>query len=233
MPKPTRQARRAVTRVRVSVSPDAFYFMAMSAAEAAIVPPDLTRESFRVLNSWNKERGTLSVRQAPMLPSLVFSETGLETGGVLCGTAERSKEQTEYRIQRAMLSTAIQSDEGLAQSDISFSLFADLAEAAGKPWGTVIGDFHSHVVLDASARDIEDHELYAPSEIDLDGDNPPHCEFSMVITVAWAGRAKRKSLDRPNLVYRRMGDFLFVLTGFRRGAQWSASDPTLQIEMTS
>lgn len=227
MPSP-----KFTARTLVRVSNDAFLYMAMVAAEAGISAPDLNRESYKVLAAWEKERGTTPIRQAPILPSLVFSETGLETGGVLLGRVERSKSQTELFIERAMVVTAIRSDEGIATSGISPSLVADLAEAAGKPWGTVIGDFHSHPVLAASPREIENHELFAPSELDLEDDDPPHCEASVIVTVAWARQAKPKHVDRPNLVYRRVGDFAFYLTAYMRRRKWSIADPFLEIRVT-
>jgi len=215
MPLPIRHGRRAAPRVRVSISSDAFHHMAMAAAESAIAPPDLTRESYRLLEAWNKERGTTPIRRAKLPPSLVFSETGHETGGALFGEIERLAGLTEFHVGRAITTSAIRSDDGLAQSDISTSLLADIADAAGLP--TVVGDWHSHPALDVSSREIEEQEIYAPSEIDLAGDNLPHREFSLIVTVAWAGRSKRPPPDRPNLVRRRIGDFV---TGYARERGW-------------
>ncbi len=219
MPLPIRHGRRAAARVRVSVSADAFHHMAMAAAEAAIVPPDLTRESYRLLEAWNKERGTTPIRRAKLPPSLVFSETGHETGGALFGQFERTDSLNQFHVGRAITTSAIRSDDGLAQSDISASLLADIAEAAGLP--TIVGDWHTHPAVDASLWEIEEQEIYGPSEIDLGGENLPHCEFSLIVTVAWAGRSKRIVADRPNLARYRIGDFLFFLTGYARGRRWS------------
>ncbi|BBE72994.1 hypothetical protein [Oharaeibacter diazotrophicus] len=229
MPLPIRHGRRAAARVRVSVSADAFHHMAMAAAEAAIAAPDLTRESYRLLEAWNKERGTTAIRRAKLPPSLVFSETGHETGGALFGQIERTAGVTEFHVGRAITTSAIRSDDGLVQSDISASLLADIAEAAGLP--TVVGDFHTHPAVDTSLREIEEQELYSPSEIDLAGENLPHCEFSLIVTVAWAGRSKRLGADRPNLARRRIGDFLFYMTAYARGRRWSPAgeDFTLAI----
>ena len=227
MPSP-----KIAARTVVRVSNDAFLTMAFSAAEAGIVPPDLNSTSYKMLAAWEKERGKLPIRQAPTTPpSLIFSETGLETGGVLFGSVERGQAETVFSVERAMSTTCIASDEGIAQSAISPSLLADLAEAAGKPWGTVIGDYHSHPVMAASPRDIMEHQLYSPSELDLEGPLPPHCDVSLIVTVAWARRAKPKNLDQPGLVYKKVGEFAFYLTGYLRRRKWSVDDPMLEINM--
>lgn len=224
-------SRKPAQRTLVRVSNDAFLTMAFAAAEAAIVPPAFNRQSYKILADWEKERGKLPVRQAPMLPSLVFSETGLEVGGFLFGHVEHERDRTVYSVERAMTTTGIASDEGIAHHDFSPSLLADLSESAGRPWGTVIADWHSHPVLAATPRDIVEHELYGPSAEDLDSSNYPHCDVSMIVTVAWARARMCKNVDQSGLIYQRVGDFSFYLTSHGRSKKWSSSDARSEISM--
>ena len=227
MPRTSQTGRRII----VQISNDAFLMMAFSAAEAAIVTPEFQKASYKLLAAWEKERGATPIRKAEVPPTLVFSETGHEVGGVLFGRMTRERDGIHFSAERALTTSAIASDDGLAQSDISPSLLADLSEAAGEPWGTVIADWHAHPLLDALPRDIEAHQLYSPSELDLEGTKPPHCEVSVIITVAWAGRSKPKNSNSPGLVYRRIGDFAFYVTVFSRDDSCSVPGSTFEISV--
>lgn len=226
MPSP-----KSAARLVVRVSNDAFLSMAFSAAEAAVVAPDFNCESYKLLAEWEKERGKLPIRRAPIPPSLIFSETGREVGGVLFGDIKRTTNQTTISVAWAMPVTAIASDEGLAQSGTSSLLLADLAEAAGRPFGSVVADFHSHPLLAISPKAIEQHQLYSPSDVDLRCPKYPNCCISLIITIAWAGKAKPKISNQPGLGHRRLGEFDFYLTVHSRSRTWSAADPTLEIRL--
>ena len=227
MPKTSQIGRPIV----VQISNDAFLTMAFSAAEAAIVAPEFKRESYKLLAEWEKERGTTPIRKAELPPTLIFSESGHEVGGVLFGQITRDRDCIHFSVERALTTSAIASDDGLAQSDISPSLLADLSESAGKPWGTVIADWHSHPVLDASPRDIEVHKLFAPSELDLEGTKPPHCDVSIIVAVAWAGRSKPKNSKSASYIYRSIGEFAFYMTAFSRGVSCSVPGSTFEISI--
>ena len=228
MPSP-----KLAVRTVVRVSQDAFLSMCFSAAEAGLVAPDFNRQSYKLLAAWEKARGNLPIRQAPMPPSLVFSKTGREVGGVLFGDVKRSKNQTVISLEWAMTTTAISSDDEVAQSGASALLLADLAEAAGKPFGSVVACWHSHVFLTVSPREVAKHELYSPSELDLEGLALPNSAVSLIVTVAWPDKAKPRPINQPNLVCRKVGDFDFFLTAHRHGAMWLAADPTLEIVLAA
>lgn len=217
----------------VRVSQDAFLSMCFASAEAGLVAPDFNTESYRRLGAWEKARGNLPIRRAPMPPSLVFSETGREVGGILFGDVKRSKNQTVISLEWAMTTTAISSDDEVAQSGTSSLLLADLAEAAGKPFGSVVASWHSHVFLAVSPGEVVGHELYAPSEMDLDGPAFPNSAVSLIVTVAWPDKAKSRPVEQSGLVCRRIGDFDFYLTGHLNYRSWSAADPKLEIILSA
>lgn len=216
-------------RTIVRVSPDAFLTMAFAAAEAAMAAPDFKSESYRRLAAWEKARGTRPIRHAPLPPSLLFSETGIEVGGLLWGSVERSKSETVISVERAMTTTGIASDNEIAQSPMSALLLADLAKAVGHPWGMVVGDFHSHPLLAVSPREIAARQLFGPSETDLEGPSPPHCDMSLIMSVTWAKRLKQNTVGRPGSVFQRIDDFAFCLTGYSRTPDQPVADTALEI----
>ena len=227
MPSP-----KLAARTIVRVSNDAFLSMCFSAADAAIVAPDFNRESYRRLAAWDRERDKLPIREGPLPPSVLFSETGCECGGVGWGEIKRSKNQTVISLEWASTTLALMADDGLTQSGASSLLLDDLAVAAGKPFGTVVACFHTHPLLTASPRDVMEKELYAPSGTDINGPAYPNSAVSLVVSVAWPDKSKSKPADQPGLVCRWIGDFNFFVTAHLPGSRnWCATDPALEIQL--
>lgn len=216
----------------VCVSHEAFLAMCFATADAALIAPDFNKTSYALLAKWEKERGTTPIRKAPTPPpTLLFSETGHEIGGVAFGTAKHTRNQTVISVEWATTTISLCSDDSVQQSGASALLLTDLAEAARASFGLPLCSWHSHPQLSVSPREVASQQLYAPSEIDIEGPTYPNCLVALVITIAWPDKSKSRPADQSNLAVRRIGDFEFILTGHLPGRRWDQNDPALEIRV--
>lgn len=193
--QPILDRRRAIVRV----SRTAFVDMLLATAEAALVSPLLKARSFEHLDTYLDECRCYDGRgERPLPPSLIFSDTGLEVGGTLFGDVTGNTGKREILIERMVPeSAAIRCDGYIERSPISARTVADLAQAAGAPFGHALGDFHSHPLLDASISDIEAAGLYAPSPADVVGETGSTGQVGLIMAISFSER--RRSRTRPDL----------------------------------
>lgn len=203
-------------RVVVRVRPSAFYAMLFAAVESAVVAPEMSAASLNFLTAWDRSRKGKRVHASPLPPSLIFSQTGLETAGVLAGRQEMEGENTVYVVEHMYSVSACRSDGWVGHSCRSPELLDELAAAMDAPW-EVIGGFHSHSLMDAEVGEIERERRFMPSACDWErrllfwGH-----EIDLIVSVTKAGAATPAPLPQPGpLAQFRIGEFEFWVVAYK------------------
>ncbi|MCR6501535.1 hypothetical protein MUO32_21080 [Shinella sp. CPCC 101442] len=210
---PTLGRRRASVRLRHTALID----MVLATIESAAVPPTLLKDSLNRLTAWDKSRRRKRVRDSPLPPSLIFSETGLETAGLLFGRSTKRRDQVRLSIERMFSVTSQRTDTSVGHSGLSAELMADWAWALNAPW-RLLGGFHSHPLLGTPLDDIEEMALYKPSQSDLLG-GPFFIGNSvgLIVAVAEAGEQLPRQCMRPsNVVHFRVGQFDLWISAYSK-----------------
>ncbi|WP_232631418.1 hypothetical protein [Methylobacterium sp. Leaf118] len=208
----TAKARPLVVRV----SHEAFLDMLMASAEAALVPPLMSDWGLGHLNAFLQRQQTGGANEP--LPSLTLSQSGLEVAGVLCGHERRSEEGTALLIERMVPISAVnRTSHWIERSPISAEVMAVMAKAVHAPWKPM-GDFHSHPLVDATHKQIEQRRLFGPSSQDRCAKGwLPKSRVGLIMSVAFAKRrpASGTSLRGRTLYRTRVADLDVWLCAYR------------------
>ncbi|BBE72995.1 hypothetical protein [Oharaeibacter diazotrophicus] len=155
-------------RLAVRVSRSALFDMVFAAIDAVVAPPEFLDDSLARFTVWDRARKRKRVVDSPLPPSLIFSRTGLETTGILVGSAVEGADHVAISVDRMYPVLAQRTDDSVAHSGRSPELLSDLTWAFAVPWA-IVGGFHSHALANSSIANIEGHGLFRPSPGDLHG----------------------------------------------------------------
>ena len=216
--------------VLVRVSANAYLDMVVAATEPAIVAPEFTERSIALLTSWQRTRKNRSLKTGPLPPALVFSDSGLEFAGCLLGSKSESDDEVVFTVERAFPVTAIRADDWVEQSQLSPVLIGDLATALDTGL-RVIGDVHSHPYVYANPSEIVRRKYFAPSASDRKGLPFKGYEISIVVTVSFADKRRKRHVNQPGPHHQvRVGDFEVWTCAYIGGSKTkSATDVILHV----
>lgn len=197
---PTLQ-RREIT---VRVTKDAVLDCLLATAEAAVVSPSLNEGSFDHLSAYLTRSPIRDGDGHHLPPSLTFSESGLETAGLLWGHELKEGGRRVVVVQRMTPLSAINRGDNFVEwSQMSIDVMAELAAAAKAPW-TPVGDFHSHPFLNVDTATIETDRLYRPTECDRNNRGPKNkSRLGLIMSIA----ERRKKRPARELRARSAANF--------------------------
>lgn len=220
-------------RIQVRVNKSAFIDCLLATAEAAVVSPTLNADSFAHLSAYLSRSPIRLNGTHAVPPSLTFSETGLEVGGLLWGNRSRNGKTEIIEVQRMTPISAVNRGDGFIEwTPTSVDLMRRLAKSASAPW-SLIGDFHSHPLLEVPKSEIVRRRLFGPSRQDRVHKMEPYKRgLSLIMSISLRSHRERKVATTRGIsnTFVEIDDFQIWMTAFFSASIKRAPTPKIMIE---